>query len=324
MIRRRALTAGLAAGFALPALSLRAQGWPGDRVTIVTSLPAGSSVDITMRLYADRLAPLWGKPVIIDNRGGANGLLACQAVARAKPDGLTLLGTSAMTHAANPALYGERLPYDAVADFAAVTRTGNSPFAVMVHKGLGTKTLAAFIERIKSEPGRHNYGEGTVPARLATELLLQTAGLEVTHVGYRGNQAGFPDLLNGRTSFMVVDVVGAKPLIDRGEVDAVALSEHARHPALPDVPTSIEAGLPAYRFTTWSGLYAPKATPPEVVAKIQRDFVTVFEMPEVKARLAQMGSQRDPLPTPEEFQAFTISEIAAWGRIIRQAGMRLE
>jgi tripartite-type tricarboxylate transporter receptor subunit TctC len=297
--------------------------WPHDRVTIVTSLPAGSSVDITTRVFAERLAVIWGKPVVVDNRGGANGVLACQHVARSKPDGLTLLATSAMTHAANPALL-QRLPYDPVADFAAITRFGNSPFVVMAYKGLGTTTLSALIARLRAEPGKHNYGWGAVPANVASALLLSLTGLEVPAVGYRGNQAGFPDLINGRLSFMSIDVVGAKPLVDRGEVHAVALTAPERHFAVPEVPSCVEAGLPELHFTTWSGLYAPRGTPPEIIAQVQRDYATVFDMPEVRARLRQMGSALDRLATPEEFQAFTIAEIASWGRIIRQAGMRLD
>lgn len=322
-LRRRGLL-GAAGGLGLaPLARAQGEGWPQERVTIVTSLPAGSSVDITTRVFADRLAALWGRPVVVDNRGGANGVLACQIVARAKPDGLTLLATSAMTHAANPALM-ERLPYDPVADFAAVTRFGNSPFVVMAHKGLGTPTLQALIERLRAEPGRHNYGWGAVPANVAAALFCSLAGLDVPAVGYRGNQAGFPDLINGRLSFMAIDVVGAKPLVDRGEVDAVALTAPERHPAVPGVPSCVEAGLPALHFTTWSGLYAPRATPPGIVAKVHRDYQAVFEMPEVQARLRQMGSAMERLATPEEFQAFTISEIAAWGRIIRQASLRIE
>lgn len=319
-IGRRAL---FGTALAIPGLGAAAQDWPSDRVTIVTSLPAGSTVDITTRIYADRLAQLWGRPVVVDNRGGGNGVLACQMVARAKPDGLTLLATSAMTHAANPALY-EKPPYDAVADFAAVARYGQSPFVLMAHKGLGIGTLSALTAMLKAAPGRYNYGEGTVPARLATELYLQLVGADVVRVGYRGNQAGFPDLVNGRVAFMVVDVVGAKPLVDRGEVAPLGLSWPERHAAVPAVPGCAEAGLPGWAFTTWSGVYAPRATPPGIVARIHRDMVTAFETPEVRARIEGLGGSREPPAGPEEFQAFTIAEIAAWGRIIRRAGMRIE
>lgn len=318
-----AAASGLAAAAPAPRGAWAQPAWPQDRVTIVTSLPAGSSVDITARAVGEKLAQLWGKPVVIDNRGGANGVVACEAVARARPDGLTLLATSAMTHAANPALY-ERLPYDPIRDFAAVTRYGNVPFAVMAHKGLGTTTLAGFVARLRREPGRHNFGWGSVPSRVATELLRLLTGVEIVHVGYRGNQAGFPDLLEGRISFMTVDVVGAKPLIDRGAVDALALTQPARHPAIPGVPTSIEAGMPEFLFTTWSGMYAPAGTPPEIVAKIHADIVTAFESPDVRARMDAMGNSRERPVTPAEFAAFTASEIESWGRIIRRAGIRLD
>ncbi len=322
MFRRRRLPV-LASLLAAPRLGQAQPAWPAERVTIITSLPAGSSVDLVSRVFAERLAQAWGRPVVVDNRGGGNGVLACELVARAKPDGLTLLATSAMTHAANPALY-ERLPYDPIRDFAAVTRFGNSPFVLMANRALGTPTLATLIAKLKAEPGRHNFGEGSVPSRVASELFRMLTGVEITHVGYRGNQAGFPDLLSGRISFMSVDVVGAKPLVDRGEVVPLALTDGARFHSLPAVPTGAEAGLPGFAFTTWTGIYAPKATPAEVVAKIQADIAAAYALPEVQGRLEQMGGARAVPATPAAFQAFTASEIERWGRIIRQAGMRLE
>lgn len=323
---RRALLGGAAAGaLGAPAVLAQPGGrtWPPDRVTIVTSLPAGSTVDLTTRVFADWLQQAWGRPVVIDNRGGGNGVLACEMVARARPDGLTLLSTSAMTHAANPALY-ERLPYDPLRDFAAVVRYNTSPFVLMAHKGLGTPSLAALLARLRAEPGRHNFGAGSVPSRIATELFRQLAGLDLVHVGYRGNQQGFADLTSGRISMMAVDVVGAKPLVDRDAVHALALSDAERHPAVPAVPSSAEAGLPEYRFTTWSGLYAPAGTPAEIVDDIAREIGRAHEVPEVRARLDVLGNvRRAPMP-PAAFAAFTASEIESWGRIIRQAGLRLE
>lgn len=323
---RRGLLGGTAAAL-LAAPAVLAQpglaAWPHDRVTIVTSLPAGSTVDVTTRVYADRLAQAWGKPIIVDNRGGANGVVACEMVARARPDGLTLLSTSAMTHAANPALY-ERLPYDPVRDFAAISRYNTSAFVLMAYKGLGAATLPDLIALLRSQPRRHNFGAGSVPSRIATELFRQIADLELEHVGYRGNQQAFPDLTSGRISLMAVDVVGAKPLVDRDAVHALALSDAERHPAMPAVPTSAEAGLPEYRFTTWSGLYAPATTPPEIVERIGRDINEAAEHPEVKARLEAAGSVGRTAMRPAEFAAFTASEIESWGRIIRQAGLRIE
>lgn len=322
-VRRRRLLGGLAGALAMPVIGARAAAWPEDRVTIITSLPAGSTVDLTTRVYADQLARMWGKPVVVDNRGGGNGVLACQMVARARPDGLTLLATSAMTHAANPSLYA-RPPYDAVAEFDAVARYGASPFVVMAYKGLGAHSLTALTRMLRSRPGDLSFGAGSVPSRLASELYRQLIDADAVHVGYRGNQAGYPDLLNGRIAFMAVDVVGAKPLVDRGEVDAIALSDDERHPAVPQVPTSAEAGLPDYRFTTWSGMYAPKNTPREILARIHADMTEAYAAPEVRARILGMGGSQVPPMGPDEFQAFTIQQIAAWGRIIRQAGITIE
>ena len=322
--RRRMLGTGVGI---LAAPAVRAQSgagsWPQDRVTIVTSLPAGSAVDVTTRVLADRLAQMWGKPIVIDNRGGGNGVLACELVARARPDGLTLLSTSAMTHAANPALY-QKLPYDPVRDFAAVVRYNTSPFAVLATKALGATSLAALVARLKAAPGQHNFGAGSVPSRIAGEMFRQLAGLDLVHVGYRGNQAAFPDLTNGRISLMAVDVVGAKPLVDTDAVDALVLSDAERHPALPGVPTAEEAGLPGYHFTTWSGMYAPAGTPPGIIAKLAQDIAEATEVPEVRTRLDALGSARRPPMPPAEFAAFTVTEIESWGRIIRTAGLRLE
>lgn len=322
---RRALLGGLAATIASPALRAQPAGpWPHDRVTIVTSLPAGSTVDLTTRVIAEKLAQVWGKPVVVDNRGGAHGVLACQMVARAQADGLTLLATSAMTHAANPTLF-RTLPYDPVRDFAAVTRFGRaSPFVVMANKNHGAATLAELIALLKREPGRHNFGAGSVPSRIASELFRQITGADIVHVGYRGNQQGFPDLVEGRITMMSVDVVGAKPLVDRGSVHALALSDEERHPSVPDVPTSAEAGLPEFQFTTWSGVYAPAATPIEIVEKIARDMQDAMDAPEVRARLDGMGSLRRLPEAPAEFGTFTAREVEAWGRIIRRAGITLD
>jgi tripartite-type tricarboxylate transporter receptor subunit TctC len=327
LLSRRALLGNTAAACVIaPAVRAPASGstWPADNVTIVTSLPAGSTVDITTRLIAERLTQAWGKPIVVDNRGGANGVLACEIVARARPDGLTLLATSAMTHAANPALY-ERLPYHPIRDFAAVTPFSRAvPFVLMANKSLGVSTLADLVATLKARPGHYDYGWGSVPSRVASELFRQQADVDLVHVGYRGNQQAFPDLVKGRIAMMSVDVIGAKPLVDRGEIDALALSDTARHPSLPSVPTSAEAGLPGFRFATWNGLFAPAATPPEIVEKIARDIELAVEAPEVRARLDAIGALRGPPSTPAEFQAFTESELERWGRIIRQAGIRLE
>jgi tripartite-type tricarboxylate transporter receptor subunit TctC len=319
--RRRLLGAALATLAAPPVLAQA--DWPGERVTIIVSLPAGATTDITTRLYADQLSRFWGHPVVVDNRGGANGVLAAQAVARARPDGRTLLATTAMTHAANPWLI-PRLPYDPVGDFDAIAMWSASPFVMMATRGLGTPTLAALTAKLKAEPGRHNYATGTVPGRMVAELYRQLTGVDAVHVGYRGNQAAYPDLTQGRIAFMPVDIQAAKPIVDRGAVVALAVTDAERHYALPDVPSAVEAGLPDFRFLTWAGLYAPKGTPREVLLRIHADMVRAYQTPEVHARILANGGSRTPPTGPDAFQAHTISELAAWGRIIRESGMTLD
>ncbi|HKU97388.1 MAG TPA: tripartite tricarboxylate transporter substrate-binding protein [Vineibacter sp.] len=322
-VRRRDLLAGVAAGVVAMPWVARAQGFPKDRVTIVTSLPAGSSVDVTTRIVAEKLSQMWRQPIVVDNRGGANGLIACELVARARPDGLTLLATSAMTHAANPALY-DKLPYDPVADFVPVMRLGMSPFILMSSKALPPTSLVELVAFLKTEPGRHHFGAGSLPARIASEMFRQQAGVDIVHVGYKGNQQAFPDLTEGRISLMTVDVVGAKPLVDRDAVRALAVTYAARYPTVPSVPTSAEAGMPGFELTTWSGIYAPRATPPELVEQIARDAAAALEAPDVKARLDALGGGPREVALTDAFGRFTRSEIDRWGKIIRSAGLKVE
>jgi tripartite-type tricarboxylate transporter receptor subunit TctC len=319
---RRGLLLGTA-GALLAAPALRAQSWPDDRVTIVVSLPAGLTTALTARLYADQLSRFWGQPVIIDNSGRANGALAAQAVARARPDGRTLLATTAMTHAANPWLI-QRLPYGPVADCEAVAMWSASPFVMMATKGFGTPTLAALTDRLRAKPGRHNFASGTVPGRIVGELCRQLTGVDVVHVGHRGNPAACPDITQGRVSFMPVDIQAAKPLVDRGAVDALAVTDAEPHCALPAVPTAAAAGLPGLRFITWGGLYPPKGTPAHIVERTHADMVRAYLVPEVNARILANGGSRVPPMGPAAFTQHTIDELATWGRIIRQAGLTLD
>ncbi len=185
-IGRRAVAAGLAVA-AMGSQGARAQAFPTGRVTLVVPFPPGASTDISTRILADRLTQMWGQPVIIDNKGGANGIIAAEAVMRAKPDGYTILATSSMTHAGNPSLY-EKLSYDAIKDFEPITRFSLVPMVVLVHKGLGVKTLAELTALLKSQPGKHAYGAGAVSARVAAELYKMLTGVDALFVGYRNNQ----------------------------------------------------------------------------------------------------------------------------------------
>jgi len=321
MLGRREWAGAAAAWLAAPAIS-RADTWPRGRVTIVVPFPAGAATDLGARLYAEQLAVLWGQPVVVDNKGGGNGIPAAESVARAKPDGLTIFATSAMTQAVNPALY-EKLPYDPIADFEPITRMGTSPFVLLVDANSPIKSAAELTARLKATPGKNNFGAGALPARVASELYKMEAGVEAVYVGYKSNPQAIPDLQSGLLSFMMIDTVNAKIAIDRGALKGLFVTDTERYPQLPNLPTAAEAGLPGVLLTTWTGYYAPKGTPAETVQKINADLRRVAAIPQVRVRLDETG-WTPKLMSPEEFGAFTRSEKERWGKIIRRANIKLE
>ncbi|KAF0104373.1 MAG: tctC [Rhodospirillaceae bacterium] len=322
MFGRRQLGIALgAAAIATPSL-VRAQKFPAGRVTLVVPFPAGAATDISARVYAERLAALWGQPVVIDNKGGGNGIPAAESVARARPDGLTLFATSAMTQVVNPAIY-DKLPYDPIADFAPISRMGTSPFVLLVDRNSPINSAAELTAKLKAEPGKHNYGAGALPARVASELYKMAAGVDAVYVGYKSNPQAIPDVQSGLLTFMMIDAVNAKIAMDRGALKGLFVTETERYAAVPTMPTAAEAGLPDVLLTTWTGFYAPKGTPAEIVNRINADLYTVSAMPEVVERLAALGGT-PKLMRPAEFAAFASAEKERWGQIIRRANIKVE
>lgn len=322
MIGRRQFGMALgAAAFAAPAI-VQAQKYPAGRVTMVVPFPAGAATDISARIYAERLSALWGQPVVIDNKGGGNGIPAAESVARAKPDGLTLFATSAMTQVVNPAIY-DKLPYDPIADFAPISRMGTSPFVLLVDRNSPINSAAELTAKLKAEPGKHNYGAGALPARVASELYKMSAGVDAVYVGYKSNPQAIPDVQSGLLTFMMIDTVNAKIAMDRGALKGLFVTDSERYAAVPTMPTAAEAGLPDVLLTTWTGFYAPKGTPAEIVDRINADLYTVSAMPEVVERLAALGGT-PKLMRPTEFAAFASAEKERWGQIIRRANIKVE
>ena len=322
MIGRRQFGMGLGvAAFAAPSI-VRAQKFPSGRVTMVVPFPAGAATDISARVYAERLSALWGQPVVIDNKGGGNGIPAAESVARAKPDGLTLFATSAMTQVVNPAIY-DKLPYDPIADFAPISRMGTSPFVLLVDRNSPINTAAELTAKLKAEPGKFNYGAGSLPARVASELYKMAAGVDAVYVGYKSNPQAIPDVQSGLLTFMMIDTVNAKIAMDRGALKGLFVTDSERYAAVPEMPTAAQAGLPEVLLTTWTGFYAPKGTPPEIVNRINADLYTVSAMPEVVERLTALGGTPKLMP-PAEFAAFASAEKDRWGQIIRRANIKGE
>ncbi|MEY3626019.1 MAG: hypothetical protein RL163_518 [Pseudomonadota bacterium] len=322
---RRLFSVSVLSGLTAGSPSLRAQSstWPSNRVNLVIPFPAGAATDITGRVVAARLAQLWNQPVVIENRGGGNGLPAAEYVARAKPDGYTLLLTSAMTHAVNPSLY-DKLPYHPLEDFEPITQFGRLPFVVLVRADSPIKTLADLTALLKSEPGKHNFGAGSLPARIAGEMYKQLAGVQAVHIAYKSNPQAFPDLLSGLLTFMVIDTTNGRLQIDGGKMRGLAVTTLQREASLPKVPTTGEAGLPEFQIWTWTGFYAPKGTPRDIVLKAYQDILTACQDPQLQARFESLGGPPVNSSSPDEFAAFTRQEIDRWGRIIRRAQIRLD
>lgn len=320
-IGRRGALAGVSAVLAAPA-AVRAQAFPASRVTLVIPFPPGASTDVTMRMMADKLTQMWGQTVMVDNKGGGNGLVAAEYVKNAKPDGYTLLATSSMTHAGNPVLY-DKLPYDPIKDFEPVTRMSVVPMCVLVTKKLGVKTLAELTAKLKAEPGKHNYGAGAISARVAAELYKMLAGVDAVYVGYKNNQLAAPDLNNGIISFMVCDTGSAKMILNSGWADALAVTQAEPYSALPGVPSAVQAGMPNLLFTTWSAFYAPRGTPREVVMKLNKDIIAAGTSPEIAAKLESMAGSPS-FTTPEGLLEFTKSEIEAWRKVVKAANIKIE
>jgi len=324
LLKRRSFAGAIAASAALAAAPrlARSQAWPAGRVTFIVPFPAGAATDITGRIIAEKLTQMWGQPVVIDNKGGGNGLPAAEAAARARPDGQTLLLTSAMTHAVNPALY-DKLPYHPLDDFEPVSQFGRLPFVVLVPADSPLKTLADLTALLKAQPGRHNFGAGSLPARIASEMYRQLAGVDALHIGYKSNPQAFPDLLSGRLTFMTIDTTNGRLQIDGGKMRGLVVTTTARDAKLTQVPSAVEAGLPDFLISTWTGFYAPKGTPRDLVRRIQSDIVAACNDPQVLARFDGLGG-RPVTSTPEEFAAFTRAEIGRWGKIIKSANIKLD
>jgi tripartite-type tricarboxylate transporter receptor subunit TctC len=227
-----------------------------------------------------------------------------------------------MTQTVNPAIY-DKLPYDPIESFEAITRLGTAPFVLLVDSKSPINSAAELTARLKAEPGKHNYGAGALPARVASELYKMAAGAEAVYVGYKSNPQAIPDVQGGLLTFMMIDTVNAKIAIDRGALKGLLVTDTARYAPLPGVPTAAEAGLADVLLTTWTGLYVPKGTPREIVDKINKDVRAVAARPAVLERLESIGSA-PRLMSPDEFAAFTRSEKERWGRIIQRANIKLE
>lgn len=305
-------------------LPVRAQErYPSRPIRMVVPFAAGAATDLRARIFAERMAQDWGQPVVVDNRGGANGFLAAEAVARARPDGYTLMFTSNTTHGSNPAMF-RRLPYDPVRDFEPVALLGVSTLLVVVNNNLPVRSIAELIAHGRANPGKLSFGSGSASSRMAGEMFKTMAGIEMENVAYRANPQAITDVISGTLPLMFCDTTTSLPHAREGRVRALAVTAATRISAMPDLPTVAEAGnLPGYQMGTWTAVYAPAGTPREIVEQLNAKLREILALPAVTARLREDATE--PLSgSPEHLRDFMLADIEKWKTVVRQAGIEPE
>ncbi len=313
---------GLIGLTAVGGAAMAQSAYPSRPLTLVVPFPAGGALDIVARALADEMRKHLGQPVIVENRAGAGGTLGSGIVARAAPDGYTMLLGSVATHAIGPGVY-RNLSYDALKDFAPITQVTASPLLVASSATLKVATLPELLAAARAQPGKLNFGStgnGTA-VHLAGELLKSSANLDVVHVPYKGGGEAMTALITGEAAYMVVNVELVLPQVRGGKARALAVTGNRRLAALPDVPTLREAGVAGADVTTWFGLFAPAGTPKAAVDRLQRDAAIALQA--LTERFATQGDEAVG-STPEQFTAFVRAEHAKWGKVIKDSGMKIE
>ena len=301
-----------------------AQEYPSKPIRLVITYPPGGNTDLVGRALALKLGEFMGQQGVVDNRGGAGGVLGSMITAQSAPDGYTImLGTSAGM-VINP-LLSRKLTYDPVRDFAPVSMVVIVPQLLVINPQLPVKNVRELIAFAKAKPGYLNAGSSGVgtPNHFGTELLKWLAGVDIVHVPYKGGAPALTDLLGGQIQMAFSSVPAVLPHIKAGRLVALGVGSAKRSPALPNIPTIAEAGVPGYEYTTWYGIFAPAKTPRTLIARLNTEIVKAMETPDIKDRFTALGGDPDP-GTPEELRAYMANESAKWAKIIKAANIRVE
>ncbi|OVZ60708.1 hypothetical protein CDO44_08260 [Pigmentiphaga sp. NML080357] len=303
----------------------QAQGYPARPVTLVVPFAAGGSSDILARAFGASLAARLGQPVVVENKPGAAGIIASDYVARAQPDGYTLLFGTIGTHAINPVLK-KTLPFDVAKSFTAIGRLQDGPLVLVVNPGLQVKNLQGLIDYARANPDKLSYASAGIGAisHLAGELFKSEAKVEITHVPYKGGGAAMPDLLGGQVQLMLETIPNTLSSVRAGKLRALAISSDARSASLPDVPTFKEAGLNKLNVTTWTGLFGPAGMPADVAARLNAEIAKIATDRDYITRIEQTGSEVAKPMTGEQFASFVSSEVSRWRTVAQAAGVQPE
>lgn len=309
---------------ALAGTATAAEGYPAKTVRVVVPFAAGGSTDLLARSIAQRLNEAWKQPVIVDNRAGGGGIVGSEHVAKAAPDGYTLLVGTVTTHAVAASLY-RKLPYDPQRDFAPITEFAFIPQLLSVHPSIPVRSVKELVVLARARPGELNYGTaGSGSAsHMAMELFLSMAKIKMTHVPYKGTGPALTDLLGGHLSLMFDVIMTSLPHMQSGKLRTVGVSSLERSPITPNVPTIAESGYPGYEALVWFGLFAPAGTPSDVVRRIQEDSARALSAPAMRDLLASQGLVVVG-STPADFGRRVGGEIGKWRKVIQEAGIKLE
>ena len=304
-----------------PALA-PAQSFPQKAIRFVVPFPPGGATDGLARILGEKMAEAWAQPVVIDNRPGAGGNIAAEIVAKAPPDGHTIIIVG-LSHAANLSLYS-KLAYDPVKDFAPVTQAVSIDTFLVVHPSVPVKSVKELIALARARPGTLNYasgGNGSSP-HMAMELFRSLTRIDIVHVPYKGTQSVI-GLLGGETALLFENLISVGAHVKSGKMRALAVGGTKRSSAMPEIPTVAQAGVPGYDMVLWFGVLAPAGTPKPVVAALHREIAGILKLPDVKTRLATQGAE--PVAnTPEQFDAFIKAEIVKWGKVVKEAGLKVD
>jgi tripartite-type tricarboxylate transporter receptor subunit TctC len=313
-----------AVAFTFAACALAQSNYPTKPIRLVVPFPPGGATDILAREVAQRLTEAWGQSVVVDNRPGAGGNIGTELVAKSAPDGYTLEMGTVGTHAINASLYS-KLPYDHVKDFAPVILVAGVPNVLVVNLSLPVNSVQELIAYAKANPGKLNFassGSGT-SIHLSGELFKVMAGVDMTHVPYKGSAPALQDLIGGRVQLMFDNLPPSLPQIKGGKLKALAVTSSTRAPALPDTPTIAESGLPGFEASSWFGVLAPAGTPPAIIAKLNAEIAKWLTTPEAREKLLALGADAAG-GTPEDFARHIQLETTKWAKVVKDSGAKVD
>ncbi len=327
MVQRhsRGVLAGLLLAACMTAAPLaHAQGYPTKPVRLLVGFPAGGSTDLLARMLQPKLSQALGQPIVVENRPGAGGNIAGEAVAKSAPDGYTLFLGTVASQAINPHLYS-RMPYDPIKDFTPVTLAASYPLLLVAHPGAGFRSVAELLQAAKARPGALFFassGNGS-PGHLSGELFKNMGGVNIVHVPYKGGAPANTAVLAGDAQITFATMPAVLPQVKGGRLLGLAVTTAQRSPAAPEIPTVAESGLPGYDVNSWAGVLGPAGLPREIVMRLQAELARALHSADMKEKLAAEGAT--PVANqPEEFAAFIKEELAKWGRTVRDAGAKIE